>query len=51
MPRDEDKAKVGERITGVHDPKDPDGLITLEKWREIQQERSGGDAADSAERD
>ncbi len=25
------KADVGERVTGVHDPKDPDGLITLDQ--------------------
>jgi hypothetical protein len=26
---------LGERVTGVRDPKDPDGLITLEQWRKL----------------
>jgi hypothetical protein len=30
MTSDDDKAKIGERITGEHDPKDPDGLLTLD---------------------
>ena len=31
MPRDEDKSTIGERLTGVQDPKDPDGLLTVEQ--------------------
>lgn len=31
MPRDEDKSTVGERLTGVRDPQDPDGLLTVEQ--------------------
>lgn len=31
MPRDEDKSTIGERLTGVRDPKDPDGLLTVEQ--------------------
>lgn len=31
MPNDEDKSKVGERLTGVRDPKDPDGLLTVDQ--------------------
>jgi len=30
MTSDNDKAKLGERLTGHHDPKDPDGLLTVE---------------------
>jgi hypothetical protein len=29
-PRDEDKSSIGERITGERDPKDPDGLLTVD---------------------
>lgn len=31
MPRDEDKSTIGERLTGVRDPKDPDGFLTVEQ--------------------
>jgi hypothetical protein len=31
MPRDEDKSTIGERLTGIRDPKDPDGLLTVEQ--------------------
>jgi hypothetical protein len=31
MPHDEDKSTVGERLTGVRDPKDPDGLLTVDE--------------------
>jgi hypothetical protein len=31
MPRDEEKSTIGERLTGVRDPKDPDGLLTVEQ--------------------
>jgi len=31
MPRDEDKSTIGERLTGVRDPKDPDGLLTVQQ--------------------
>jgi hypothetical protein len=31
MPHDEDKSTIGERLTGVRDPKDPDGLLTVEQ--------------------
>lgn len=30
MPHDEDTSTVGERLTGVRDPKDPDGLLTVD---------------------
>ncbi|MFB2581263.1 hypothetical protein ACEXQD_08420 [Herbiconiux sp. P15] len=30
MTSDHDKARIGERLTGHHDPKDPDGLLTLD---------------------
>lgn len=30
MPHDEDKSTVGQRLTGVRDPKDPDGLLTVD---------------------
>jgi hypothetical protein len=30
MTSDRDKAHLGERLTGEHDPKDPDGLLTLD---------------------
>lgn len=29
-------ARAGERLTGVSDPKDPDGLITLDDVQETQ---------------
>ena len=28
---DDSKSSVGEKVTGVRDPKDPDGLITLDQ--------------------
>jgi hypothetical protein len=28
---DEDKSTIGERLTGVRDPQDPDGLLTIEQ--------------------
>jgi hypothetical protein len=28
---DEDKSTIDERLTGVRDPKDPDGLLTVEE--------------------
>jgi hypothetical protein len=31
MPRDEDKSTIGERLTGIRDPQDPDGLLTVEQ--------------------
>jgi hypothetical protein len=31
MPRDGDKSRIGERLTGVRDPQDPDGLLTDEQ--------------------
>jgi len=31
MPHDEDKSAIGERLTGVSDPQDPDGLLTVEQ--------------------
>jgi hypothetical protein len=30
MVSDNDKAHLGERLNGQHDPKDPDGLITVD---------------------
>jgi hypothetical protein len=30
MPRDEDKSTIDERLTGQRDPKDPDGLFTID---------------------
>lgn len=30
MVDDNDKARLGERLNGHHDPKDPDGLLTLD---------------------
>ncbi|WP_440708967.1 hypothetical protein [Herbiconiux sp. YIM B11900] len=30
MTSDDDKAKLGERLTGHHDPQDPDGLLTVD---------------------
>jgi len=33
--RDEDKSTIGERITGVRDPKDPDGLLTVAQARDL----------------
>jgi len=30
MPRDEDKSSIDERLTGQRDPKDPDGLLTID---------------------
>lgn len=31
MPHDEDKSQIGARLTGVRDPKDPDGLLTVDE--------------------
>jgi hypothetical protein len=31
MPSDDDKSTMAERLTGRHDPKDPDGLLTVEQ--------------------
>lgn len=31
---EDSKASVGERLTGVADPKDPDGLVTLDDQSE-----------------
>lgn len=31
MPRDEDKSTIDERLTGQRDPKDPDGLLTIDE--------------------
>ncbi|MCS5735227.1 hypothetical protein [Herbiconiux daphne] len=30
MTSDDDKARLGERLYGHHDPHDPDGLLTLD---------------------
>lgn len=30
MTSDDDKARLGERLTGHHDPQDPDGLLTVD---------------------
>ncbi|MCU1479276.1 MAG: hypothetical protein JWQ19_62 [Subtercola sp.] len=31
MPSDRDKSTIGERLTGAQDPKDPDGLLTVDQ--------------------
>lgn len=31
MPRDEDKSTIDVRLTGQRDPKDPDGLLTVDE--------------------
>ena len=31
MPHHEEKSTIRERLTGVRDPKDPDGLLTVEQ--------------------
>jgi hypothetical protein len=31
VPSDRDKSTIGERLTGVQDPKDPDGLLTVDQ--------------------
>lgn len=30
MPQDEDKSTLDVRLTGIRDPQDPDGLLTIE---------------------
>ncbi|MEF2978477.1 hypothetical protein [Subtercola sp. YIM 133946] len=31
MPTDSDKSSIGERLTGEHDARDPDGLLTVDQ--------------------
>ncbi|MCU1617953.1 MAG: hypothetical protein JWO98_5493 [Frankiales bacterium] len=31
MPSDRDKSTIGKRLTGAQDPKDPDGLLTVDQ--------------------
>jgi hypothetical protein len=31
MSHDENRPTIGERLTGTYDPKDPDGLVTIDQ--------------------
>ncbi|MCX7523417.1 hypothetical protein OSC27_14165 [Microbacterium sp. STN6] len=41
MERDEDKSTMDERLTGVRDPKDPDGLLTVEQAEDAAEPEQG----------
>ena len=49
---DEDKSTIDERLTGVRDPKDPDGLLTVEEDAERPDPvRFGSPETDTLERE
>jgi hypothetical protein len=52
MPHDEDKSSIDERLTGVRDPKDPDGLLTVDGPQSVHDAMTyGHDETDTLERE
>ncbi|WP_368496209.1 hypothetical protein [Herbiconiux sp. A18JL235] len=45
MARDDDKAQLGARLTGERDPRDPDGLLTLDDVTTGAEGDANGDGA------